>query len=180
MEKWWRAFRRSIVSTPPHVVVNHKLNGCYGWSFDTICGIFAGHVSTARVDLDGLQPRIRILVWTILHCSFAAVRADCHRHVLAEDVIRRLGHIGEPKDQRNCELKRITERMTCNSWLGHNGWLPPHIFLSCLQYLCMRKARYHCPWLGAARWRGWLQSRWFSCNPGPPQLARSTHHHTHS
>ena len=73
-----------------------------------ICGIFAGHVSTARVDLDGLQPRIRILVWTILHCSLAVVRADCHGHVLVEDVIRRLGHIWEPKDQSNCELKRIT------------------------------------------------------------------------
>ena len=114
MEKWWRAFRCSNVSTPPHVVVNHKLNGYYGWSFDTICSVFAGHVSTARVDLDGLQPRIRILVWTVLQCSLVVIRADRHNHVLAEDVIRRLGHIRKPKDQRTVD----------------NGWLPPHIFLS--------------------------------------------------
>ena len=62
----------------------------------TVFSVFAGHVSTARVDLVRLQPWISVFVGTVLPGSLAVVRADCHVPLVVEDVIRRLCHIWEP------------------------------------------------------------------------------------
>ena len=61
--------------------------------------VFAGNVAAAGVDLVGLQPRVGVLVGTVLPGSLAVVRTDRHVALLPVDVVRGLRHIWEPGDQ---------------------------------------------------------------------------------
>ena len=81
--------------------------------------VFAGNVAAAGIDLVGLQPRVGVLVGTVLPGSLAVVGTDRHVALLPVDVVRWLRHIWEPGDQG--KKRKRKHRLTCNSWLGHNG-----------------------------------------------------------
>ena len=67
--------------------------------------IFTGHVAAAGVDLLGLQPWISFRVGAVLAGALAVVRTDRHVTLVAEHVVLRQGHVGEPETQSELTFK---------------------------------------------------------------------------
>ena len=74
-------------------MLHHTLSNLEG------SAIFTGHIATTGVDLRGLQPWISFRVGAVLADALAVVRTDRHVTLVAEHVVLRQGHVGEPETQ---------------------------------------------------------------------------------
>ena len=85
-------------------LLHHTLSNLEG------SAIFTGHVATAGVDRIGLQPWISFRVGAVLAGALAVVRADRHVTLVAEHVVLRQGHVGEPETQSELMFRESLQR----------------------------------------------------------------------
>ena len=79
--------------------------------------IFTGHVAAAGVDLLSLQPWISFRVGAVLAGALAVVRTDRHVTLVAEHVVLRQGHVGEPETRSELMFKESFQRQPATfSW----------------------------------------------------------------